>query len=140
MNVWICRSEPKQRRPTYAEPLLSLKVSECSDLELVALERRLTMLLAQRPLRVFLHAYTDTPLERRLLDLAAAVYCGNPEVASQVVNRRPDAAELWCPATITVQDRFEPVELSVFSFGMAHKVRADYYARLRELLDAVGPA
>jgi hypothetical protein len=33
---------------------------------------------------------------------------------------------------------FEPADISVFSFGMAHKLRTDMFRRLRELLDATG--
>lgn len=39
---------------------------------------------------------------------------------------------LWCPSLITPRKR--PVRL--FSFGMAHKLQADKYTRVRELLDA----
>jgi len=51
---------------------------------------------------------------------------------------RDDAHELFCPGTILNPQRFERTELSVFTFGMAHKIRVPLYRRLRDLLDATG--
>jgi hypothetical protein len=51
---------------------------------------------------------------------------------------RPDVVELFCPGTLLNSQRFQRTELSVFTFGMAHKIRVPMYRRLRELLDATG--
>jgi len=59
-------------------------------------------------------------------------------VAVAVRVLRPDAIEAWCPSTVLEPVRFTPTGLSVFSFGMAHKVRADHYRRLRMLLEGTG--
>jgi hypothetical protein len=122
----------------YREPLLSFKASEFTPTELVLLEQRLDQLLDGRRVRIFLHAFTNTTVELRLLRAAAVVYCGNPEVRAQVLPQRPDALELWCPGTMLSRDRFRPVELSVLSFGMAHKVRSDFYTGLHRLLERSG--
>jgi hypothetical protein len=45
---------------------------------------------------------------------------------------------VWCPGTLMRADPFEPTELTVFAFGMAHKIRADHYNRLWELLEQTG--
>jgi hypothetical protein len=119
-------------------PLISLKLSEVATGELAAVERRLDILTQAGTARVFLHTFTDSDLERRLLRSAASVYCGNAEIAERVADERPDAIELWCPGTILGQDRFQPVEVSVLSFGMAHKVRSDYYLKLHRLLASTG--
>jgi hypothetical protein len=122
----------------YRRPLLSLKLSEFRAED----HRRLADLLAVAPWRasfaLFLHDWSDTPLERALVRDAGAVYCGNAEMTGAVQVWRPDAVDGWCPSTIVDSARFEPTELSVFSFGMAHKVRAPLYERLRALLDATG--
>ena len=106
--------------------------------DLLALDQRLGRLAAQQSIAVFLHTLTDAPLERQILELAAAVYCGNAEIHARVRARRPDAIELWCPGMIRGTDRFDPVDLSVFTFGMAHKIRSEAYVKLHRLLDRSG--
>ena len=122
----------------YRQPLLSIKLSEFR----VEDRRRLSAMLATAPWRasfgLFLHDWTDSALERGLVRDAAAVYCGNTEITAAVAPLRPDAVAAWCPSTIAESPRFEPAELSVFSFGMAHKVRTPLYERLRALLEASG--
>jgi hypothetical protein len=46
--------------------------------------------------------------------------------------------ELFCPGTLLNPQRFQRTELSVFTFGMAHKIRVPLYRRLRDLLEASG--
>ncbi len=122
----------------YRHPLLSVKLSEFAAADV----RRLDAVLATSPWRrsftVFLHDWTDSDLEHALVRDAGAVYCANPEIRAAVAPLRPDAVALWCPSTIPESERFAPVELTVFSFGMAHKVRTRLYERLRVLLDATG--
>jgi hypothetical protein len=119
-------------------PLVSLKLSEFRAED----ARRLDAMLATAPWRqsftLFLHDWTDSPVERALARDAGTVYCGNTEMTAAVAALRPDAVAVWCPSTIAESPRFEPVELPVFSFGMAHKVRTLLYERLRVLLDATG--
>jgi hypothetical protein len=45
---------------------------------------------------------------------------------------------LWTPGLLTDDRSFRPAEVSVFSFGMAHKIRTDAFARLRALLESSG--
>ncbi len=122
----------------YHAPLLSVKVEEFPSHRMDALGGRVEELLERQKVRVFLHTFGNTPIERRLIGGASAVYCGNSELVAQLRPWRPDAVELWCPGTIPGGHRLEPVELSVLSFGMAHKVRAEYYHRLHQLLETTG--
>ena len=46
--------------------------------------------------------------------------------------------ELFCPGTILNPQRFMRTDISVFTFGMAHKIRVPLYRRLHELLEATG--
>jgi hypothetical protein len=46
--------------------------------------------------------------------------------------------EMFCPGTILNPQRFQNTDLSVFTFGMAHKIRVPLYRRLHELLEATG--
>ena len=73
-----------------------------------------------------------------MLAAAARVICGNRELAEALRPARPDIVELFCPGTLLNPSRFERTELSVFTFGMAHKIRVPLYRRLRDLLEATG--
>jgi hypothetical protein len=121
---------------SYQRPLLSIKLSEFSAPDAAALDRW----VQAHPGRfdVFLHAFEGTDVEQRLIASAAQVYCGNRELVRQLHPLRADAHELFCPGTILNPQRFERTELSVFTFGMAHKIRVPLYRRLRDLLDATG--
>jgi hypothetical protein len=46
--------------------------------------------------------------------------------------------ESFCPGTILNPQRFMRTDISVFTFGMAHKIRVPLYRRLHELLEATG--
>jgi hypothetical protein len=87
---------------------------------------------------LFLHAFDGTGVESRLLLAAARVYCGNRELSRTLSPARPDIVELFCPGTLLNPQRFQRTELSVFTFGMAHKIRVPLYRRLRDLLEATG--
>ena len=119
-------------------PLLSIKLSEFTYHHARDLERYLDERPATQSLRLFFHAYDDTALERRMVADADVVYVGNGELASRLRTFRPDVVEAWCPGVLVDAKPFEPAELSVFTFGMAHKVRADYYRKLDELLKKTG--
>ena len=51
---------------------------------------------------------------------------------------RPDVVESFCPGTLLNPQRFQRTDLSVFTFGMAHKIRVPLYRRLHRLLEATG--
>lgn len=121
---------------SYRRPLLSLKLSEFSaedaaDLDLWCHSHR-------ERFELFLHAFDGTEIEQRLVAAAARVYCGNSELFQNLRSTRPDILELFCPGTILNPQRFQRTELSVFTFGMAHKIRVSLYRRLYELLEATG--
>src|SRR5665648_69019 len=65
-------------------PLLSIKLSEFTYNHARDLERFLNERPATQSLRIFLHAFDDTDLERRLVAEADVVYVGNVEIAEQL--------------------------------------------------------
>lgn len=119
-------------------PLLSIKLSEFTYNHARDLERFLNERPATQSLRLFLHAYDDTALEQRLVAEADIVYAGNADLARRLRELRSDVVEAWCPGILIDAEPFVETELSVFTFGMAHKVRGEYYRRLDELLQATG--
>jgi hypothetical protein len=120
----------------YRMPLLSVKLSEFTDGDARDLD---SWTQANRGrFELFLHAFDGTAVEQRLLQSAHRVYCGNAELFHELHPSRPDIHELFCPGTILNPQRFQQTELSVFTFGMAHKIRVPLYRRLRDLLEATG--
>jgi hypothetical protein len=120
----------------YARPLLSLKLSEFTGDDARALHEWVIPHAGKYEL--FLHAFDGTEIEQVLMASAAKVYCGNRELSHDLAPARPDIVELFCPGTLLNPQRFQRTELSVFTFGMAHKIRVPLYRRLRDLLDATG--
>jgi hypothetical protein len=120
----------------YRKPLLSVKLSEFTDTHAAELDAWSTAHAGR--FELFLHAFDGTLVEQRLVTSAARVYCGNAELYRELRPARPDVQELFCPGTILNPQRFNRTELSVFTFGMAHKIRVPLYRRLRDLLDATG--
>lgn len=121
---------------SYRRPLLSLKMSEFTAEDAAALDAWVRVHAGG--FELFLHAYENTEMEQRLLASAARVYCGNRELSHDLAQARPDIVELFCPGTLLNPQRFQQTELSVFTFGMAHKIRVPLYRRLRDLLEATG--
>src|SRR5687767_795811 len=121
---------------SHRRPLLSLKLSEFSSVDAADLDLWASSRAGQ--FELFLHAFDGTEVEQRLVAAAAKVYCGNSELFTELQTMRPDIQELFCPGTILNPQRFQRTELSVFTFGMAHKIRVPLYRRLRDLLDATG--
>ena len=120
----------------FRRPLLSVKLSEFSEEDAADLDMWSAAHAGQ--FELFLHAFDGTAIEQRLVAYAGRVYCGNRELSATLRPSRPDIQELFCPGTILNPQRFEQTEISVFTFGMAHKIRVPLYRRLRDLLDATG--
>ena len=115
-------------------PLLSFKFSEIGVDERQPVERLLAR--SDGSLRVFLHDWSGDPLEELVVRAAESVYCGNDEVRAKAAGFSDAVETLWAPGLILDTRAFQPASISVFSFGMAHKVRTDMFRRLRDLLEA----
>ena len=81
---------------SYQRPLLSLKMSEFSAEDALALDTWIERHAGEFGL--FLHAFDNTALEKRMLAAAARVCCGNRELFEQLNPARPDIVEAFCPA------------------------------------------
>ena len=120
----------------YRRPLLSLKLNEFCAEDALALDTWIERHAGE--FELFLHAFDNTALEKRMLAAAARVACGNRELFAELRSVRPDIVESFCPGTLLNPQRFDDTQLKVFTFGMAHKIRVPLYRRLRDLLDATG--
>jgi len=123
------------RLPALRRPLLSFKASELGAEDIALLGHRLEAPRWEPDL--FLHEFAGSALELRLVDAARRVWCGNEAILEAVAERHAHAEVLWTPGLIEPAAAMRPVEVSVFSFGMAHKIRTDMFERLRCLLEAV---
>jgi hypothetical protein len=121
---------------SYRRPLLSVKLSEFTPADAADLD--IWSQAHAGAFDLFLHAFDGTPIEQRLLAAAGRVCVGNAELYRELRGARPDVEEMFCPGTILNPQRFQQTDLSVFTFGMAHKIRVPLYRRLRDLLEATG--
>jgi hypothetical protein len=123
----------------FRRPLLSLKLSEFTDPDAERLEEVVDHWDERLEPRLFLHDWTATPVEAKLLRRSKTVYCGNEALVSELKPLHKHVVEAWCPGHLFDAVPFpEDVDISVYTFGMAHKVRADYYYQLHDLLEATG--
>lgn len=83
---------------------------------------------------LFLHSY-DCAFPDGLIKKAEVVYAANSEIARRVDLIRP-VVSAWCPSLLADSEPFHLAQITVFSFGMAHKVMSAYYKRLDDLLKA----
>lgn len=105
----------------YKSPMFSLKPSEMAG-ETVHLTDRGDL---------FLHE----PMDGRAVKNMRRVFAASGAIADAMRDIRPDVIPAWCPSLVDAQPR-EPI--TVLSFGMAHKIRTDLYATLKDKLDATG--
>jgi hypothetical protein len=119
--------------PGWSESLLSFKVSELDTGARAGLAAR----LAGWGGELFLHELSGLELERELVERARRVHCGNLEIYEGVRSIGDRAEAAWAPGLIVDRRLYEPAAVTVFSFGMAHKIRTDMFRRLRGLLDAL---
>jgi hypothetical protein len=120
----------------FRRPLLSIKLSEFTPDDADDLDVWSQAQVGQ--FELFLHAFDGTAIERRLLSAAARACVGNAELYRDLRAMRPDVEEMFCPGTILNPQRFQESDISVFTFGMAHKIRVPLYRRLHDLLEATG--
>jgi hypothetical protein len=120
----------------FACPLLSFRASELGGPEVATVEALLEQ--QGQAWELFLHEYRDTALERRLVAGAQRVLCADRETEATVARLHDCVRLLWTPGLLMDHRSFRPAEVSVFSFGMAHKIQTGAFRRLRELLQSTG--
>jgi hypothetical protein len=124
-----------ERASEFRNPLFSFKVGE-----LTAEDRRSVSEIAERcaSFRLYLHDHDSGEFEAELVARAEIVYCGNAEVEAAIKQHARAVRTLWAPGLISDTRRFEESEITVFSFGMAHKIQVERFRHLRRLLEASG--
>ena len=123
-------------KPGWAKSLFSFKVSEMSDWERDALAERMGRVDWRG--EVYLHEWSGLDLERQIVGRAARVHCGNLEIREQIRGLTSEPDDVWTPGLLVDRRDYQPAEISVFSFGMGHKIQTEAFRRLRALLDRSG--
>ncbi len=142
-NAILARRLDSENRPladlpatTEGPVLLSLKVVEVSSDEQAELVR-----FAQRARRdgleydLFLHNYHALAAEQVLLDGCRHTFCGNDEIAHAIRGSGTSRSTAWCPRLVDDDATITASPFTLFSFGMAHKIRVDEYQRLADVLE-----
>lgn len=86
---------------------------------------------------LFLHSIPSSMIDWRVVRAAAHVYVGNDELANLCAAHSIEATALWAPSLLIPLSPY--ASITVFTFGMAHKFEAQYFERLKALLEAVPP-
>ena len=120
----------------FRQPLISIKVSEM-DAE-TRFRAAAALRAAQPGARVFLHDWVGSELELSMVRRAAWVHCGNAAIEEAVRPHNPCCDTLWSPGSISDRRFIGLPEVAVLTFGMAHKIRAGEFSRLRTLLEETG--
>jgi hypothetical protein len=118
-------------------PLLSIKLSEMSPAHRAQFGDKAWIERLPTGFGLFLHDFEGCVDEVALVAAAGTVFAGNGEIAERIAAFRSDVIEAFSPVTLDLTPVAEPA-LKVFTFGMAHKVRADHYRRLNTLLRRTG--
>ena len=111
--------------------LLSLKFEEISH---ESAEQLLSNLQTSGAVfDLFLHGIVDSEIEQVFVRTARQVFVASNEYADQIRSRRADVVSYFAPGA---SDRSKNVgaDLTLLTFGMAHKIRSAGYKKLGQLL------
>lgn len=124
----------------HPNPFFSFKVSEMSNADIEEFEAWVTKSPKNKPFSLFLHDFSDSFAEIEMVKRASMTYCGNKEIYEKLKAVTANVKQLWSPGTLRLNQMHLPKEdcLQLFTFGMAHKLRASYYYKLKEHLDQTG--
>jgi len=82
---------------------------------------------------LFLHGVSQSEIENRYIDKARRVIVATREYAEIVRAQRPDVLSCFAPGA-TDSSKKTNVDITLLTFGMAHKIRSDGYRKLGEIL------
>jgi len=114
-----------------APVLLSIKFEEIDAETLATIRTQLTVGLGTFAL--LLHGTDGSVLERQLCSAAAKVFAATAEIAEKIQPARADVIAVFAPGA-PVLPRQLPVDCTLLTFGMAHKIRSSGYQKLAGLM------
>ena len=114
-----------------SEVLLSIKLEEIDAPTLLLLAQKLKSGVS--PYLLFLHATDGSDLEVELCTAAVRVFAASAEIANKIRAVRGDVIAVFAPGA-PILPRQTPVDCTLLTFGMAHKIRSDGYRHLAALM------
>ena len=131
-------AEAMAQLKTGDQVLLSVKMIDMSESDSRAFE---AFLLASSergiPFDLFLHTYDGLAIEDALVAGAGTIFCANSEIEAALAGSGRPLVPAWCPALIDVNASITHTDLTIFSFGMAHKIQLGYYELLHRRLETL---
>jgi hypothetical protein len=111
--------------------LLSLKLEEVSSETLEQMSRRLPQ--GDCNFALLLHGTNGSALEAALCTHAVQVFAANSEIASTIAKFRANVISVFAPGAPVLPQK-TPVDCTLLTFGMAHKIRSSGYRRLAAMM------
>ena len=111
--------------------LLSIKLQEIDDAGKSHLEKILSN--SNLTFDIFLHASDGSDLENQLLKRAQKVFAASAEIGQEIKSRRSDVVNLFAPGA-PISAVSKQSDISLLTFGMAHKISAIGYQKLAKIL------
>jgi hypothetical protein len=111
-------------RGEYHDPLISARLTEIDT-------------MTQWPDRYDLILHDWAPLWPRAVARARRIYAANAVLAEQIRPFRSDVQTLFCPSSLNGNP--DRGRYRVLTYGMAHKITAPHYEKLKALLDVAQP-
>lgn len=115
--------------------LLSIKLEEIDTPTLISLAQKLKN--GAPPYVLFLHGTDASNLESELCLAAIRVFAASAEIATKIRAVRGDVVAVFAPGAPVLPPQ-TPVDCTLLTFGMAHKIRSDGYRRLAALMKGDG--
>ena len=115
----------------FGKVLLSIKLQEIDDAGKSYLEKILSS--SNLTFDIFLHASDGSDLENQLLKRAQKVFAASAEIGQEIKSRRSDVVNLFAPGA-PISAVSKQSEISLLTFGMAHKISAIGYQKLAKIL------
>jgi len=111
--------------------LLSIKFEEMSTKSAEDMWAQLDRVEAKFDL--FLHGVAQSEIENLYIDKARRVIVATREYAEIIRAQRPDVLSYFAPGAVDSSKKTN-VDITLLTFGMAHKIRSDGYRKLGEIL------
>lgn len=116
--------------------LLSVKLADMSDADAIAIATlHRTMKERGVTFDLFFHTYDALAMEQVLVSDADTLFCANSEIHQALEQAGRPRALVWCPHLVDLEASVTRSELTIFSFGMAHKIQLAYYELLHSRLE-----
>ena len=122
----------------YERPLVSIKVAEFTIADAENLTSWIDRVVKRKGYDLFLHGFDHSPEEVLLVRHAGKVFSGNIELEGELKKYAADVMPMWCPGMNLNSQNFIETEITLFSFGMAHKLKVEKYYLLKDLLERTG--